>query len=278
MYTIRTPQIKVTAFCKSNVHPTVQSESEPAYRHYGGDRENDLSGPRLFTVISATKKRVILFSTDHPAGMSVARGSAAVQSDCIREDRDPTDRRSTAEGRFEGFEGRRHPGLRRSPREAAVAGHDSRQAPYQLSPFQCVRSVAITLARAQPSRKIFRVHASCQSFASFVCLLQTSKSALCTRCRTVSDGIMAATRERRSNAGSRLARLLDEEEDEDDFYKNTYGGFNEEEEDNDFHFAEEDAPPDEVDSDFSIDENDEVISDVEDEEKSQKKTNRCLNI
>lgn len=122
----------MTAFCKSNVHPTVQSESEPAYRHYGGDRENDLSGPRLFTVISATKKRVILFSTDHPAGMRVARGSAAVQSDCIREDRDPTDRRSTAEGRFEGFEGRRHPGLRRSPREAAVAGHDSRHGPLSV--------------------------------------------------------------------------------------------------------------------------------------------------
>jgi len=85
---------------------------------------------------------------------------------------------------------------------------------------------------------------------------------------------MAATRERRSNAGSKLARLLDEEE-EDDFYKTTYGGFNEEEEDNDFHFIDEDAP-DEVDSDFSIDENDEVISDVEDEEKSLKKANRYI--
>jgi len=85
---------------------------------------------------------------------------------------------------------------------------------------------------------------------------------------------MAATRERRSNAGSKLARLLDEEED-DDFYKTTYGGFNEEEEDNDFQFVDEDAP-DEVDSDFSIDENDEVISDAEDEEKSQKKVNRCI--
>ena len=37
---------------------------------------------------------------------------------------------------------------------------------------------------------------------------------------------MAATRERRSNAGSKMARLL-EAEDEDDFYKTTYGGFNE---------------------------------------------------
>ncbi|CAI6342826.1 unnamed protein product [Macrosiphum euphorbiae] len=85
---------------------------------------------------------------------------------------------------------------------------------------------------------------------------------------------MAAERERRSNAGNKLARLLDEEEAADDeFYKTTYGGFNEDEEDNDFHFVDEEAP-DEVDSDFSIDENDEVISDVEDEEQTQKKTNR----
>lgn len=83
---------------------------------------------------------------------------------------------------------------------------------------------------------------------------------------------MAATRERRSNAGNKLARLLDDEE-EDDFYKTTYGGFNEEEEDNDFHFVDEEAP-DEVDSDFSIDENDEVISDIEDEDKPQKRANR----
>lgn len=86
---------------------------------------------------------------------------------------------------------------------------------------------------------------------------------------------MAATRERRSNAGNKLARLLDEEEDVDDFYKTTYGGFNEEEEDNDFHFVDEEAP-DEVDSDFSIDENDEVISDIEEEDKIKKNANRYL--
>lgn len=83
---------------------------------------------------------------------------------------------------------------------------------------------------------------------------------------------MAANRERRSNAGNKLARLLDEEE-EDDFYKTTYGGFNEDVEDNDFQFVDEEAQ-DEVDSDFSIDENDEVISDIEDEEKPQKKANK----
>lgn len=84
---------------------------------------------------------------------------------------------------------------------------------------------------------------------------------------------MAATRERRSNAGNKLARLLDQEEDADDFYKTTYGGFVEEEEDNDFHFVDEEVP-DEVDSDFSIDENDEVISDNEEENIIKKNANR----
>ena len=37
---------------------------------------------------------------------------------------------------------------------------------------------------------------------------------------------MAATRDRRVNAGNKMSRLL-EEEDEDDFYKTTYGGFEE---------------------------------------------------
>ena len=37
---------------------------------------------------------------------------------------------------------------------------------------------------------------------------------------------MAATREKRNNAGSKMARLL-EAEDEDEFYKTTYGGFDE---------------------------------------------------
>lgn len=36
---------------------------------------------------------------------------------------------------------------------------------------------------------------------------------------------MAAERQPRHNAGNRMAKLLNEEE-EDDFYKNTYGGFN----------------------------------------------------
>lgn len=44
---------------------------------------------------------------------------------------------------------------------------------------------------------------------------------------------MASTRERRANAGNKMAKLLNEEE-EDDFYKTTYGGFDEVEQDNDY--------------------------------------------
>lgn len=44
---------------------------------------------------------------------------------------------------------------------------------------------------------------------------------------------MAASRERRGNAGNKMAKLLDEEE-EDDFYKTSYGGFEETENDRDY--------------------------------------------
>ncbi|CAG4969827.1 unnamed protein product [Parnassius apollo] len=75
-------------------------------------------------------------------------------------------------------------------------------------------------------------------------------------------------RERRSNAGNRMAKLLDEEED-DDFYKTTYGGFQDVEEDGDY--VEEKEAEDIVDSDFDIDENDEPVSDQDDEEKHKRK-------
>lgn len=42
-----------------------------------------------------------------------------------------------------------------------------------------------------------------------------------------------ANRDKRCNAGNRMARLLDNEE-EDDFYKTTYGGFEEAAEDRDY--------------------------------------------
>ncbi|KAL6267890.1 hypothetical protein P5V15_000960 [Pogonomyrmex californicus] len=79
---------------------------------------------------------------------------------------------------------------------------------------------------------------------------------------------MAATREKRANAGNKMARLLNEEE-EDDFYKTTYGGFDEVEQDHDY--MEEDEGEDEVDSDFSIDENDEPVSDTEQEGPKKKR-------
>ncbi|XP_058059664.1 vacuolar protein sorting-associated protein 72 homolog isoform X1 [Anopheles bellator] len=74
---------------------------------------------------------------------------------------------------------------------------------------------------------------------------------------------MAANRERRSNAGRRMAGLLDEEE-EDEFYKTSYGGFSETTDDRDY-VQKNDDEEDIVDSDFSIDENDEPVSDAEEE-------------
>lgn len=44
---------------------------------------------------------------------------------------------------------------------------------------------------------------------------------------------MAAKRERRSNAGNKISKLLDDEE-EDDFYKTSYGGFSETADDQDY--------------------------------------------
>lgn len=76
--------------------------------------------------------------------------------------------------------------------------------------------------------------------------------------------MLATTRSRRSNAGAQMAKLL-EDLQEDEFYKSTYGGFEESEEDNDFRSGDEKEIEDDVDSDFSIEEKDEPISDHEDE-------------
>lgn len=65
-----------------------------------------------------------------------------------------------------------------------------------------------------------------------------------------------------------MAQILEAEE-EDDFYKTTYGGF--EEEENDVEYETENEESDVVDSDFDIDEQDEPISDQEDEERKQRK-------
>ena len=63
-------------------------------------------------------------------------------------------------------------------------------------------------------------------------------------------------------------------QEEDDFYKTTYGGFNDEGDDGDFNYNSPQEDDDVVDSDFSIDENDEVKSDPEDDESSRKKAKR----
>ncbi|KAJ8917174.1 hypothetical protein NQ315_012666 [Exocentrus adspersus] len=77
-------------------------------------------------------------------------------------------------------------------------------------------------------------------------------------------------RERRANAGNRMAKLLDEEEEcQDEFYKQNYGGFEETESDNEYEAEEE--GDDIVDSDFSIDENDEPVSETEGEGEQKKK-------
>lgn len=87
---------------------------------------------------------------------------------------------------------------------------------------------------------------------------------------------MAATRERRANAGNRISNLLNEEEEEE-IYKTLYGGFQETEDDKDYkQDYKQDDDDDSVDSDFSIDENDEVISDTEEvPERRAKQTTRA---
>ena len=108
---------------------------------------------------------------------------------------------------------------------------------------------------------------------------------------------MALNRSRRANAGSKMATLLDSEEVDDvsglyrqslpfysmktlvrvqlkpffwalQFYSTTYGGFAEEAEDREFAYQSPVEDDDAVDSDFSIDENDEPRSDLEDEAKA----------
>ncbi|CAF0854602.1 unnamed protein product [Brachionus calyciflorus] len=85
---------------------------------------------------------------------------------------------------------------------------------------------------------------------------------------------LVTERERRKNAGSKMAKLLNEEED-DEFYKTAYGGFNEADDDQEFEAKESDEEEDYVDSDFDLDENSEPENEMdvdEDEEKKRKKS------
>ncbi|XP_036433800.1 vacuolar protein sorting 72 homolog a [Colossoma macropomum] len=79
---------------------------------------------------------------------------------------------------------------------------------------------------------------------------------------------LALGRDQRSTAGNRLSKLLDEEE-EDDFYKTTYGGFNDESGDDEYRGDHSDTE-DEVDSDFDIDEGDEPDSNEEEDAPRRK--------
>ncbi|KAG9460418.1 hypothetical protein GDO78_021937, partial [Eleutherodactylus coqui] len=80
---------------------------------------------------------------------------------------------------------------------------------------------------------------------------------------------LAESRAPRKTAGNRLSGLLNREE-EDEFYKTTYGGFNEESGDEEYN-DDRDASEDEVDSDFDIDEGDEPASDHEEDEPKRKR-------
>lgn len=79
---------------------------------------------------------------------------------------------------------------------------------------------------------------------------------------------LASSREQRKTAGNRMSKLLDAEE-EDEFYKTTYGGFNDESGDDEYKGDHSDSE-DEVDSDFDIDEGDEPDSDQEEDAPRRK--------
>ncbi|XP_065154270.1 vacuolar protein sorting-associated protein 72 homolog [Paramisgurnus dabryanus] len=74
---------------------------------------------------------------------------------------------------------------------------------------------------------------------------------------------LAFSRAPRKTAGNRMSRLLDAEE-EDDFYKTTYGGFHDESGDEEYK-GDLSETEDEVDSDFDIDEGDEPNSEHEED-------------
>ncbi|XP_027197071.2 vacuolar protein sorting-associated protein YL-1 [Dermatophagoides pteronyssinus] len=77
---------------------------------------------------------------------------------------------------------------------------------------------------------------------------------------------LASTRERRSNAGANMSKLLDKEE-EDEFYKTQYGGFDEAENDNDFSVSDSSDSENVIDSDFDIDEHVDAVVDEDEVEK-----------
>ena len=83
---------------------------------------------------------------------------------------------------------------------------------------------------------------------------------------------LAKSREQRKNAGNKMSKLLADEMGDDEFYKTALGGFGEESGDEEY-FSEDDQS-DQVDSDFSLSETDEIIEqdDDDDGKKKRKKT------
>ena len=81
---------------------------------------------------------------------------------------------------------------------------------------------------------------------------------------------LAKSREQRKNAGNKMSNLLADELGEDEFYKTALGGFAEESGDEEY--VSEDEQSDQVDSDFSFSETDDIIEqDDEDEGKKKRK-------
>lgn len=89
------------------------------------------------------------------------------------------------------------------------------------------------------------------------------------------EGIMveplATTRSRRANAGNRMSKMIQDEEDE--FYANLYGGFHEEEDDVDFDDSDENSY-DSFESDFSNDEVDDIAPEHQVVENEPRKRSR----
>ena len=84
---------------------------------------------------------------------------------------------------------------------------------------------------------------------------------------------LAKSREQRKNAGTKMSKLLADELGEDEFYKTALGGFAEESGDEEY--VSEDEQSDQVDSDFSLSETDEII-DQDDEDDSKKKRKKTF--
>lgn len=91
---------------------------------------------------------------------------------------------------------------------------------------------------------------------------------------SVDSESLAKSREQRKNAGNKMSKLLADELGDDDFYKTALGGF--EDESDDEEYMSEDEQSDQVDSDFSLSETEEIVEQDEDENKKRKKTKRIF--